>query len=242
MNIRELLFFYNGQDKRYEVYNLDAAKEQRSPCSTFKIVSTLAALENGIISTDSSLRKWSGEIFSNSDWNKDMTVKEAFRTSCVWYYRTLINEIGQERMQSFLNQLEYGNKDISDWEGIRNESNTNPALKGFWLESCLKISPFEQVEILERIFQGETIYKSENLRALKDMMYVEQDATPIEIYGKTGYGRLNNISLDSWFVGMFELASELKYFAIHLSETEDTSVTSALAKSIAIEIIADRYQ
>ena len=233
--------FYSPLNNLYEVYNLEASKEQRSPCSTFKIASTLAALEYGIITKDNSLRLWSGEEFWNSSWNKDISLDEAFKVSCVWYYRRLIDEIGQDRMQSFINTLEYGNKDISDLEGDFNQNNNNRALTGFWIESSLKISPCEQVEMLERIFGPEAIFTKENITVLKEIMFVEQDVTPIKIYGKTGYGKIKNISLDSWFVGIFEIDSEPTYFAIHLSESENPEVTSAYAKGIAIQMIADRF-
>ncbi len=32
----------------------------------------MIALENGIIEPDNSIRTWSGEIFWNEDWNKDI--------------------------------------------------------------------------------------------------------------------------------------------------------------------------
>lgn len=55
-------------------------------------------------------------------------------------------------MQTELDRLSYGNCDISDWNGGLNTNNNNRALTGFWLESSLLISPKEQVEVLERIF------------------------------------------------------------------------------------------
>lgn len=57
---------------------------------------------------------------------------------------------------------------------------------------------------------------------------------------ESGYGKLGNISLKSWFVGMTQENSKLVYFAVHLSETDNPEVSSALAKEIAIRIIADR--
>lgn len=230
---------YRPELKTYEVYNLEASKEQRSPCSTFKIVSTLAALEHGIITEDNSLREWNGDNYWNKAWNKDISLTEAFQQSCVWYYRKLLDEIGQDRMQLFLNSLDYGNKDITDFSGSNNKNNSNPTLTGFWIESSLKISPYEQVKVLERIFGPESTYEPKHIDTLKNIMLVDQDVTERKIYGKTGYGKLNNVSLDSWFVGMYEMNSELIYFAVHLSESEDPEVSSALAKSIALQIIAN---
>lgn len=53
----------------YQIYNQELALTRRSPCSTFKIISSLIALENGIIEPDDSTRTWSGEIFWNEEWN-----------------------------------------------------------------------------------------------------------------------------------------------------------------------------
>lgn len=93
----------------------EIARTRRSPCSTFKIVSSLIALENRIIHSDDSIHKWSGEVFWNEKWNKDMDFGGAFRDSCVWYFREVIDEIGPELMQDELDGLEYGNCDISDY-------------------------------------------------------------------------------------------------------------------------------
>lgn len=85
---------YDVSDRRYTMYNGDLAMTRRSPCSTFKIISSLTALEHGLITPEDSTRTWSGEMFWNEDWNRDIDFGEAFRTSCVWYYRQVIDEIG----------------------------------------------------------------------------------------------------------------------------------------------------
>ena len=121
---------YEPEENRYQIYNQDLAKTRRSPCSTFKIISSLTALENGVIDPDHSVREWSGEQFWNSGWNQDISFEEAFRVSCVWYFREVIDDIGKERMQKELDKLSYGNCDISDWEGRQNTNNNNRALTG----------------------------------------------------------------------------------------------------------------
>ena len=134
---------YDPAAFRFEVYNEELARTRRSPCSTFKIISSLTALETGIIEPGDSVRRWSGEVFWNEKWNRDIDIDfpEAFRESCVWYFREVIDEIGLERMQEELERLAYGNCDLSDWEGRQNTNNNNRALTGFWLESSLMISP-----------------------------------------------------------------------------------------------------
>ena len=90
---------YHAACGQYQIYNLESALIPRSPCSTFKIISSLTALEEGIIRPENSLREWSGEIFWKESWNGDIDFREAFRESCVWYFREIINEIGPERVK-----------------------------------------------------------------------------------------------------------------------------------------------
>ena len=100
--------------KHFMIYQKELALTQSSPCSTFKIISSMIALENGIIQPEDSTYAWSGEVFWNENWNQDMDFRQAFSNSCVWYFRKVIDEIGQERMQDALEKLSYGNCYISD--------------------------------------------------------------------------------------------------------------------------------
>ena len=197
-------------------------------------------LEHGILELGDSARKWSGEVFWNEDWNKDIDFSEAFRTSCVWYYRQLIDDIGQDRMQKELEKLQYGNCDISDWEGQLNANNNNRALMGFWIESSLLISPKEQTEVMERIFGENSEYSEGTQNELKQVMLVtEQEQTDILIYGKTGMGKVDGIVIDAWFTGFAETTEGKLYFCVRLGRTDGMNVSSPLAKEIAIQIVSD---
>lgn len=231
---------YDASALRFDVYNSALAKTRRSPCSTFKIISSLVALENGIIDPDDSTRKWSGEIFWNEKWNNDIDFSGAFHESCVWYFREVIDEIGQELMQEELDRLLYGNCDISDWEGRLNTNNNNRALTGFWIESSLAISPKEQTEVMERIFGEDSVYSETVRNELKEVMLVEtQKEEDICVYGKTGMGKAEGVTVDAWFVGFAENAGENIYFCVYLGRTDDKNVTSAAAKEIALRLVLD---
>lgn len=233
---------YDVADRRYTIYNADLALTRRSPCSTFKIISSLIALENGIFEPEDSTREWSGEIFWNEDWNKDIDFSEAFRTSCVWYYRQVIDDIGKDRMQEELEKLQYGNCDISDWEGRSNTNNNNRALTGFWLESSLLISPKEQAEVMERIFGDDSEYSEETQNELKQVMLVsEQEQTDVPVYGKTGMGQAEGVVVDAWFAGFAEGTEGKIYFCVYLGRTDGMNVSSSEAKKIAIQIVSDYY-
>lgn len=229
---------YDASDNKYMIYNRELAQTQSSPCSTFKIISSLIALETGIMEPDNSMYTWSGEVFWNENWNHDIDFREAFRQSCVWYFREVVDQIGQERMQEELNQLQYGNCDISDWEGRINTNNNNRALTGFWIESSLMISPKEQVEVLARIFGSDSIYSLKTQNELKQVMLTDETAE-FSIYGKTGMGKVQGEVVDAWFTGFVEGTEGKKYFCVHLGKNEGREVSSSLAKEIAIQLTKD---
>lgn len=232
--------FYDPSQYQYEIYNQELASIQRSPCSTFKIISSVIGLENGVIPSDNSTRKWSGEIFWKDDWNKDINFNEAFRVSCIWYFREVINELGADTIQRDLDKMQYGNRDISDWQGSLNTNNNNPALTGFWVESSLKISAKEQVEVLERIFEGTIEYRPETISQLKKAMLIEdQNLSNYAVYGKTGLGEKDNVVVDSWFTGFVDTTEGNIYFCVYLGKTDGAEVSSVIAKEIALEIISD---
>lgn len=150
----------------------------------------------------------------------------------IWYFRKVIDSIGKDKIQEELNGLQYGNCDISEWNG----SNINPMemLNGFWLNSSLKISPLEQVEVLQKIFEGQSDYGNDNIEILRRIMLVDESDTQ-KIYGKTGMSGNG----EAWFVGFSESPNGgRKYFAIYLNDNEQREqVSGTKAKELALEIL-----
>lgn len=225
--------FYNPTSNLLTLYNENECKTQYSPYSTFKIPAALIGLEAKVLTSEESKMHYSGKKYFFDYWNKDLTLKEAFSLSCVWYFRQVIDNIGEEQMQKSLNELEYGNRDISQWEGspINEQADTN----GFWLDSSLKISSVEQIEVLDKIFEGKTNFSFESISILKNIMYTD-DINNVSVYGKTGSGKDNT----AWFVGFTEKNNEKTYFAIHLDDKTTDNIAGAKAKEIAYSII-DKY-
>ncbi len=227
----------------YAVYNRELADTRRSPCSTFKIVSSLVGLESGVIPAGDSVRTWSGEHFWNEDWNRNIGFEDAFRTSCIWYFRDVIDELGPETVQKELDRLEYGNCDISDWEGLINTNNGKMALRGFWVESSLKISAMEQVNVMDRIFGESSRYQAQTLEQLKAVMKLTGwEELPFTIYGKTGMGKTDGITVDSWYTGFAEAQGRVMYFCVYLGRTDGMEVSSDRAREIAVRVLSDYYE
>lgn len=231
--------FYNTKNKEYNIYNKELIETRRSPCSTFKIVSTLIGLEKGVINSKESVMGYDGTEYPNKNWNKNLSLEEAFKESCVWYYKKLINKVDAKSVQNILDDLKYGNCDISEWEG--DLKNGKGHLNGFWLESSLQISPKEQVQTMEKIFEGDTNFKKEHINILRDIMKIDVNDKNINVYGKTGTGfDEKNKCVDAWFVGMLEREGDTYYFAIK-SDDSNKEITGPKVKEVAINIIKKYY-
>lgn len=226
--------FYNPENGKYTYYNKDMCYKEFSPWSTFKIVSAGAALENNIISSADDKMLYNGENYPFESWNNDLTLKEAYKESCVWYFRQLIDKTGAEIIQKTLNQLNYGNKDISQWEGTGEKKPSD--LNGFWLGSSLKISPVNQIEVLKSIFTDKNCFSVKTLSVLKDIMATE-NPYEIDLYSKTGTGYNQ-----AWFVGFFEQNGSIEYFAVFLDNGTGKNVAGADAKEIAINLINKHFK
>src|ERR1035437_5374248 len=71
--------FDNAQG-HFTIYNLSRYKDSAYlPASTFKIVNSLIGLQTGRIVNEKMIIKWDGVKRWNEDWNKDLTMEEAFK-------------------------------------------------------------------------------------------------------------------------------------------------------------------
>jgi len=161
----------NSENNTYTFYNEDKCRTRVSPNSSFKVISALIGIHNQVITSEDSKMEYDGMNYPVDAWNADLRLEDAFRSSCIWYFRKVIDEVGQETIQEELNKLDYGNCDISEWSG--SGVNSFPELNGFWIESSLMISPIEQVEVLHKIMEGETIYTKSEIEILKSIMLLE---------------------------------------------------------------------
>ena len=176
-------------------YNFELAKEPLSPCSTFKIVNSLIGLETGVLKDQDHPMKWDGVEHTIKPWNQDQTLKSAVQNSVVWYFQKVAKEIGEQRMQHYLNLFDYGNKDISG------------GITRFWLESSLKISAFQQLNFLDKLQSSHLPLSQRTINITKEVLFLRE--SPLgKLYGKTGSGTGDIKSFKSpedcnlgWFVG-----------------------------------------
>jgi len=95
----------NNADGKVTVYNMALDTMRFLPASTFKITNSLIGLEIGRITDEQMVIKWDGIKRPVDEWNKDLTMTEAFKVSAVPYYQEVARRIGKDTMQKWLDSL-----------------------------------------------------------------------------------------------------------------------------------------
>jgi beta-lactamase class D len=170
-------------------YNKERTIQRMLPASTFKIFNSLVALETAIAPDDQLLIAWDG-VHRRDAWDKDMTMREAFRVSNVAYYQEIARRIGKARMQHYLDTVKYGNMKMGD------------SIDKFWLNNTLQISADEQTGFVKRLYFNELPFSDRSQRIVRSMM-LQEDSVRYKLYYKTGTGIVGDKYI-YWVVGFTE--------------------------------------
>ena len=188
-------------DKKEYVYNENRAKQRFIPASTFKIPHTLIALKEKVI-TSNSIIKWDNKKRFYEPWNKNQTIKSALNYSCVWCYQNFAQKISNDTYLNYLDIMNYGNKQ------------TGKDKTTFWLDGDLKISAYEQIAFLKKLYNYQLPFDKKDIDFLKSILINEENDNYI-LSGKTGWsGSL------AWYVGYIKTTNNIWFFALNLDIKE----------------------
>lgn len=202
---------YSSHSSSFYTYNDEANDKEYTPASTFKILNSLIAIEEGVIADENEIIKWDG-IRRNPVWNKDHDLKTAYQNSTVWFYQELARRVGEDKYQYWLDTCNYGNKNISGGVDL------------FWLTGELKISPMEQIEFLQQLEKENLPFSKRTYQIVKEIM-LEKEQLPNQIRrSKTGWGTQGKTDI-GWYIGFIEKENDTIYFANRL-ESDTTSFKS----------------
>ncbi|MEK4197979.1 BlaR1 family beta-lactam sensor/signal transducer [Cytobacillus sp. FSL K6-0265] len=196
---------YDEAKNQYIVHNREKSMQRISPDSTYKIFSALFALDAGYITEQASTLSWDGENQPFAAWNQDHNLASALQSSVNWYFQRLDTMAGEEALQANLQRIHYGNTD------------TSGGVKDFWNESSLKISPVEQVELLQSFYHHQLGFKKAHTTKVQDALLMESH-TGNRLYGKTGTGTINGINKNGWFIGYVETKQSTYFFATNIQD------------------------
>lgn len=216
---------YDLNDDAWSIYNEKLSTKRVSPNSTYKIYSALFGLEAESVTPECSLIEWDGTINYYDSWNQDHTLETAVQNSVNWYFDILDYRTGMAELKHYINKINYGNEDLSG------------GLNKYWLESSLKISPIEQVELLKKLYLNEFGFSPENIAAIKNSLLL-YEANSNVMYGKTGSGKINGKSINGWFIGFMETPENTFFFAAYIKGDDNASGNKA--REIALDILNNK--
>ncbi|MBU5465762.1 BlaR1 family beta-lactam sensor/signal transducer [Virgibacillus sp. MSJ-26] len=217
---------FDSSSKQYHIYNQEMSQQRVSPDSTYKIYSALFALEANVITPSNNERDWDGHSHPYKEWNKDQNLSTAMSHSVNWYFQDIDRKLGKEQLQHYFDKINYGNKNLS------------ANLDSYWMESSLKVSPIEQVQLLYELEENKYDFNEDNIQAIEKAIHID-DQSDGHLYGKTGTGTINGIDMNGWFIGFVKKANRTFYFAANI-QNEDGQATGNMAAEITTQILHDK--
>lgn len=215
---------YDDTENKWQIYNKQQAVTRITPVSTYKIYSALFGLESGIISPKQSLISWDGQRYMYDLWNTDQTLESAMQNSVTWYFQAIDQQADLPAIKKFIQKIGYGNQTVSE------------DISSYWIDSSLKISPVEQIEMLKKFYYNQFDFSPENISAVKDsiLLYSTNQGT---VYGKTGTGEIKGKNTLGWFIGYIEKDGHIYFFATNI-QNEDHAM-GAVAAELTFSILSE---
>ena len=205
--------FDNGQGD-FTIYNLKRFRDSSyTPASTFKIVNSLIGIQTGVIKDENMVIKWDGIKRSREEWNKDLTMAEAFKVSAVPYYQEVARRIGRDTMKMWIDSLHYGNKNIGG------------PIDSFWLNNHLKITPDEELGLVKKLYFDQLPFYQRTQEIVRTVMLRENNAN-YKLSYKTGWGNKENGNEIGWIVGWIEENKHPYFFVLNI-ESPDPKIDMA---------------
>ena len=217
---------YNNSTNRFTLYNQKRfADTSFLPASTFKIVNSLIGLQTGVITNDSMIIKWDSVKRNVEAWNKDLSMYEAFRVSAVPYYQEVARRIGKERMEEWLDTVNYGAGPKDTMFRIKT------AIDTFWLDNTLKITADEQLWLMKLLYFNQLPFFKPYQETVKNAMLFENETTHSLSY-KTGWGRNEKGNHLAWIEGWIEENNHPYFFVLNFESADPNADIPAIRMKI----------
>lgn len=213
---RGCFLLYNVKLKRMERKIGEACSERFPACSTFKVPLAVMAFDSGILKDETQVLKWDGQKRMLEAWNKDQDARSWMKESVVWFSQRLTPQLGEKKLQQYLDSFHYGNRDIRS------------GLTTAWLNpphdprGSLGITAFEQIDFLKKLWGNELPVSQRSMDLTKKITYLETSPGGFELSGKTGsnfYDLERKIQF-GWFVGHLKKGDQEYLFATNISDLQ----------------------
>ena len=193
-----------------------------SPLSTFDIALSLMGFDSGLLTAPDSATWPNGtdNVVTVEDGRAPTTPRTWLRNSDVQYSQELTKALGLARLQQYVDNINFGNRDLT---GDAGEDN---GLTQAWLSSSLQISPGEQLQFLRMLILRDLPFSAEAVEKTIASMPVFPARGGWTVRGVTGTGfqRKSDGTRDpnrqfGWFVGWAERGASRVVF-VRLVEDE----------------------
>lgn len=221
----------NNATGQFTTYNLTRYRDSSYlPASTIKIIHSLIGLQTGVISGDSMIIPWDGITRERPEWNKDLSMYEAFRVSSEPYYQEVARRIGKDTMTRWLDSLKYGLRSAQDTFRLRG------AVDSFWLDNSVKVTSDEQLGIVKRLYFNQLpFYKPYQETVLRAMS--QESNTKYRLGYKTGWGYTEKGNPLGWVVGWIEENNHPYFFVLNVESTDRNIDLSAVRMNMLTGIL-----
>ncbi|MER3498783.1 MAG: class D beta-lactamase [Chitinophagaceae bacterium] len=216
-NVNGTFAILNNGTGQFTIYNLKRYRDSfYLPGSSFDIVTALVGLQTGKIFNEKMVVNWDGVSREDSNWNKDLTMVDAFKSSAPFYFPQIARQIGKDSMEFWLNQLKYGA--ATDTQKVKIKTTVD----SFWIDNSLKILPDQQLGFIKNLYCSQLpgIYRPYQ-EMVKAIMSQEERST-YKLSYKTGWGQNEKGEQIGWVCGWIEENNHPYFFVINF--TADISV------------------
>lgn len=221
------MIVYDLKRDQYITVNGPATERALLPASTFKVFNSLVGLECGAVKDEREIIKWDGVKREREALNRDHHLRSAFKNSVVWFYQEIARRVGQERMQRYINEVGYGNRNIG------------PAIDTFWLEGDMRISARQQVDFLTKLYRNDLPFSQRSIDIVKRIM-IDEETKEYVLRAKTGWA-LRPTEEVGWWIGWVERGDGNVYtFAMNIvAERPNRAKFGPARMQIAQQILKD---
>ncbi len=201
------ILVYDSRDGKFYSNDFNRCAQSWLPASTFKIVNTMIGLETGELKNKHDLFNWDSIPRRMDAWNRDLRLIEAYQVSCVPCYQELARRIGPERMNAWLDSIDYPGMDVN-----------SETIDSFWLEGKSRISSLQQLDFVHRLLKQELPLSDKTYKELRDIMLLGE-SNGLRLSGKTGWSIRDDFNI-GWFVGMVEGPDSYACVVVNIEPTE----------------------
>jgi len=206
-----------NQSKNMYYYS-DTLKIQtlQTPNNSFHLYAGLIGLESGIIKN-----------YENPNGDDTLTHErliKALKSPDPVFFSVNARRIKKEKLQNWLNLLNYGNRDISG------------GLQKCWENNSLKISTKQQFDLLKKLYYYNLPFSFENIRLVKSTFHLTKLVNK-NVYSFKVTG-VQNGKQHAWYIGYVEFLNNTYMFVQSLESNQLSSTTfEALNGEVMYQIL-----